>query len=99
MAHDLGEVRSWMRRQVRPSEVDAVAREVAREFGVPEHELRGPSRRRPVYAARKEALRRLAKPNVSLASIARAWPCDHTTVCYSLGRLSRTSVRASAISR
>lgn len=40
-------------------------------------------------AARHEAWKLLVQPGVSIASIARAWPCHHTTILFALGRTGR----------
>ena len=74
---------------IRPSEVERVAREVAQERGVPLRVLRGKYGTRRVMAAKRETWRRLAREGVSIASIARAWPCHPTTVLNGLGRLGR----------
>ena len=75
--------------RVTASEVDRVAREVAQEQGVALRELRGKYGTRRVMAAKRETWRRLAREGVSIASIARAWPCHPTTVLNGLGRLGR----------
>lgn len=80
---------------VSPAEVDRVAREVAQERGVPLRVLRGKygtlkvGGDSAVVPARRETWRRLARPGVSIASIARAWGCHPTTVLHGLGRLER----------
>jgi chromosomal replication initiation ATPase DnaA len=91
--HDLGDFKSARRRQVSPARVDRVVREVAQEWGVPESEIRGKRRGRMRVLARHEAWRRIAGPNVSIASIARAWPCHYTAVLHGLGRIKKDRKR------
>jgi chromosomal replication initiation ATPase DnaA len=85
----LGDRINASRIAVTPERVSAVISEVASELRLHPGDIRGPSRRRPVRAARVEAWKRLAKPNVSIASIARAWPCHHATILNGLGRIKK----------
>lgn len=79
---------------VRPSEIERVLAEVAARHGVDPEAVRGPRGRRTIYHARWEAWRELAQPGVSIASIARAWPCDHTSILYGLWRLAGGEAKA-----
>lgn len=96
--HVLGDAWGPARRGVSPREVDRVIREVAAECNVPVSSIR--SRKRGsggvVYEARKEVWRRLAKPNISIVSIAREWPVHHTAVLQGLGRIKQQDRRPNA---
>lgn len=88
-AHELGGARGASRIHVTPERVSQVVAEVAREKRLHPGDIRSPTRRAHIVLARKEAMRRLAQPNVSIASIARAWPCDRVTVHHHLGRIDK----------
>lgn len=84
--YEPGEINSTNRRSVPPSVVTRVIADVAQEYGVAPDVMRNTRRRgKRLTQARREAWRRLAKPNIAVISIARAWPCDHTTILHGLG--------------
>ncbi len=72
---------------VRPSEVERAIAEMAAKHGIDAELIRNSRGRRAVCHARWEAWEALAKPGVSVASIGRAWPCDHTSILYGIRRL------------
>jgi hypothetical protein len=93
-AHDIGDVLSSRRTGVAPSRVDSVIAQVARERKLDPGLVRNTKlRRRKVAMARREAWRRLALPNVSIMSIAAAWPCHHTAILHALGRVNKKRKR------
>lgn len=89
MAHELGAAHGPNRKRVPDRRISRIVEEVAREYGVDPGLVRGPSRRVKLREARHEAWRRLAGPDVSIISIARAWPCHHTSILNGLGRIQK----------
>lgn len=82
--------------RIRVSEVklDRVVRKVAKETRVSASLIRPGINQKPsvrgrpgsdrAVAARWKVWAELARPGVSVASIARIWPCDHTTIRHAL---------------
>lgn len=83
------------RHHVADSKIASVVAEVARETGVSVREIKGHSRVRYIKEARWEAWRRLCGPTKSIASVARQWPCDHSSIIHALNRLEEREAAAS----
>lgn len=81
---------STNRSQVSPRAVSIVAAGVAAKHRVDQKYVVDTQCLDPrAVAARHEAWKLLVQPGVSIASIARAWPCHHTTILFALGRTGR----------
>lgn len=68
------------------SAIEATVLDVAKELKLDPARIRGPeSTKDRVHArARAEVWRRVCRPDVSIASVARAWPCNNTSIMSAL---------------
>ena len=81
---------SAARKRIVLSQLESVVRDVAAEYRTTPAIIRSRYRGKLAVEARWEAWRRLAKPTTSVISIARAWPCNHTTILSALEGGKRT---------
>lgn len=79
------------------SRILRVVDEVAAETGFSRKDIMGDSKRKPLKEARWQAWLRLCGPNDSIASIARQWPCDHSSIIHALNKLEEREAAAHAL--
>lgn len=65
-----------------------IIKEEADYFGITVEQLLGPSRRREYVEARNRAIVRTAEGRLSTVQIGKIFNRHHTTILYTLGRLS-----------
>lgn len=75
-------IKSNKRRRIKPETVDQAVEHFATILDMNPTSIRGRAPRRDWEhcRARWQIWAYLAEPGVSVASLARAWPCDHTTI-------------------